>query len=62
MSKMRVPKFTFREVVSLLLLGTVISVLMALVGVPTWLFGIVGGLAAATILILADEIRHWRAR
>ena len=58
MSKMRVPKFTLREAMTLLLLGTVAGVIVVLLSVPIWLDGIVGGLIATAYLFLTDD--YWR--
>ena len=62
MKKMSIPKLTLREVAFILFLGTVVALILALVGAPTWLFGIVGGLTAATYANVREGLQRRRAR
>ena len=62
MKKMSIPKLTLREVALILLLGTVVALILALVGAPIWLFGIVGGLTAATYANVREGLQRRRAR
>jgi len=62
MKKMSIPKLTPREVAFILFLGTVVALILALVGAPIWLFGIVGGLTAATYANVREGLQRRRAR
>jgi len=62
MKKMSIPRLTLREVAFILLLGTVVALILALVGAPIWLFGIVGGLTAATYANVREGLQRRRAR
>ena len=62
MKKMSIPKLTLHEVALILLLGTVVALILALVGAPIWLFGIVGGLTAATYANVREGLQRRRAR
>ncbi|TMK66783.1 MAG: hypothetical protein E6G53_03780 [Actinobacteria bacterium] len=59
---MSTSKLTPREVAFILFLGTVVALILALVGAPIWLFGIVGGLTAATYANVREGLHRRRAR
>ena len=62
MTNMSTSKLTPREGAFILFLGTVVALILALVGAPIWLFGIVGGLTAATYANVREGLQRRRAR